>query len=172
MSDHAHPSNGHDKHAAHRRLVDQLSRQGAEIERLTRGLDDAQLSERTVPDKWSVKELVCHLWRVQRLFDERIEAMLAREDPVFLPYPPDNDTDFQKLVAHDGTETRDAFLADREGLTERLLGLTPAAWHRGGRHPEYPRFDVHFQVDYMAHHEAHHLYQIFQRRLPFGKLPH
>jgi hypothetical protein len=24
----------------------------------------------------------------------------------------------------------------------------------------------------MAHHEAHHIYQLFQRRVPFGKLPH
>lgn len=119
-----------------------------------------------------MKELVCHLWHVQRLFDERIEAMLTRENPVFLPYTPENDTDFDKLVAHDGTETRNAFLVDREGLTDRLLELSPAAWHRSGQHPEYPRFDVHFQVEYMAHHEAHHIYQLFQRRLPLGKLPH
>jgi uncharacterized protein (TIGR03083 family) len=171
MSDHAHAGT-HDKHAAHQRLVDRLRGQGAEIERLTRGLDDASLSERTTPDKWSVKELVCHLWRVQRLFDERIQAMLTTDDPVLLPYSPDSDSDFDKLVAHDATETRDAFLADRERFAARLAELTPAAWHRSGRHPEYPRFDVHFQVEYMVHHEAHHIYQLFQRRLPLGKLPH
>jgi len=29
-----------------------------------------------------------------------------------------------------------------------------------------------FCIEYMAHHEAHHIYQIYQRRSPFGPLPH
>lgn len=160
------------KHDAHLALIERLRDQGGQVERLTRGLDDDALSERTVPDKWSLKELVCHLWRCQRLFDDRIEAMLTRENPVLLPYSPDGDTDFEKLVAHPATETRAAFLADRDALATRLLQLEPAQWHRGGKHPEYERFDVHFQVEYMAHHEAHHIYQLFLRRVPLGKLPH
>ena len=31
---------------------------------------------------------------------------------------------------------------------------------------------IGFGVEYMAHHEAHHIYQMFQRRVVFGKLPH
>ena len=49
-----------DDDAAHRRLVERLRRQGAEIVELTRELDDEALSRRPVPDKWSLKELVCH----------------------------------------------------------------------------------------------------------------
>jgi hypothetical protein len=40
--------------------------------------------------------------------------------------------------------------------------------HRAGRHPEFDHYDVHFQVEYMAH----HIYQMFQRRAPFGQMPH
>ena len=54
----------------------------------------------------------------------------------------------------------------------RFHPLTPAEWHRKARHPQFPHYDLHFQVEYMAHHEAHHIYQLFQRRVPFGKLPH
>ena len=42
--------------------------------------------------------------------------------------------------------------------------LSSHEWQRPGRHPEYPHFDVQFQIEYMAHHEAHHIYQMFQRR--------
>jgi hypothetical protein len=31
---------------------------------------------------------------------------------------------------------------------------------------------VHFCVEYLTHHEAHHLYQMFQRRAPLGVIPH
>jgi hypothetical protein len=162
----------HDKHAAHGRLVERLRSQGAEVERLTRGLDDDALSKPTVPDKWSLKELVCHLWRVQRLFEGRIEAMVARDNPMILPYSPDGDHEFELLVAHPATETRAAFLADRDNFAAWLDALSPAGWHRSGQHPEFAGFDVHFQVEFMAHHEAHHIYQLFERRVPLGKLPH
>ena len=171
MPEHGH-DHTHDKHEAHRRLADRLRNQGGEIERLTRDLDDEALSTRTVPDKWSLKELVCHLWRVQRLFEGRIEAMLTKDDPMLIPYTPDGDSEFEKLVAHAATETRAAFLADRETFAARLDALSPAQWHRGGHHPQFAGFDVHFQVEYMAHHEAHHIFQLFERRLPLGKLPH
>ena len=83
--------------AVYRRLVERLRRQGAEIGELTSELDDEALSRRTLPDKWSLKELVCHLWRLQRLFEDRIELMLTKDDPVLLPYTPDVDPDFAKL---------------------------------------------------------------------------
>ena len=162
----------HDKHAVHRRLVERLRSQGADIARLTQDLDDEALGTRTVPDKWSLQELVCHLWRVQRLFDDRIETMLTKDDPVLMPYSPDGDSEFDMLVAHAATETRTGFLADRDSFAARLDALSPADWHRRGQHPEFDRFDVHFQVEYMTHHEAHHIYQLFVRRVPLGKLPH
>ena len=157
------PGNNHP--AVRQSLVARLRNQGVEIGYLTKGLDNNALSRRVLTDKWSLKELVCHLWRVQHLFDDRIEAMLTKKDPVLLPYTPDSDTDFDKLVSHDATETREAFLGDRINFTSRLEQLSSSQWHRTGQHPEYSRFDVHFQVEYMVHHEAHHIYQLFQRRL-------
>ncbi len=173
MSEHPHQKkHDRDKHEAHQRLVARLREQGVEIDRLTRELDNAALSTRTVPEKWSLKELVCHLWRVQRLFEGRIEAMLVKDDPVIVPYTPDGDTEFDLLVAHPAAETRTAFLADRESFAARLDALSQAQWHRGGHHPEFAGFDVHFQVEYMTHHEAHHTYQLFVRRAALGKLAH
>ena len=159
-----------DDDAAYRRLVERLRRQGAEIGELTRELDDEALSRRTVPDKWSLKELVCHLWRLQRLFEDRIETMLTKDNPVLLPYTPDVDPDFAKLVTHDATETRTAFLVEREDFSSRVDRLEAAQWLRTGQHPGYARFDVRFQVEYLVHHEAHHIYQLFQRRLQLDTL--
>ena len=159
------PLTGNSDLAGYQSLVTRLRNQGVEVGQLTKDLDEDALSRRVLPDKWSLKELVCHLWRVQHLFDDRIEAMLTKEDPVFLPYTPDTDSDFDKLVSHEATETRKAFLGDRVDFTSRLEQLSPPQWRRTGQHPEYSRFDVHFQVEYMVHHEAHHIYQLFQRRL-------
>ncbi len=161
-----------DKHAAHLSLIERLGRQAEDVRRLTSGLDDTQLATRTVPEKWSLCELVCHLWRVQQVFEGRLQAMLAEEEPTLASYGPDNDAEFTKMAARPASESRAGFLQDRARLAARLQELTPGQWHRRGKHPEYPHYDVHFLVEYLAHHEGHHIYQMLQRRAPLGPLPH
>jgi len=168
MAEHQHS----DKHEAHRNLVGRLREMTGDVKRITAGLDEASLAKRTVADKWSLKELLCHLERMQEVFDARIEAMLSRDNPAVAKYEPDDDPEFDKMLAKPGAETLAAFLAHRGHFTDSLEKLSPAEWHRSGQHPQFPNYDVHFQVEYMMHHEAHHIYQMFQRRLPLGKMPH
>lgn len=161
-----------DRHAVHLALVERLRRQAAEVCRLTAGLDEASLATPTVPGKWSLKELVCHFRRMEEIFSDRFNRLLGEDSPSVVPYEPDGDEEFAKLTQKPTQEVLDEYLREREALCRRLETLTPAAWHRKGRHPEFVHYDIHFQVEYMAHHEAHHIYQLFQRRAPLGKLPH
>ena len=157
--------------AAHARLVQRLRDQADDVRRLVAGLDEESLAKRTVADKWSLKELVAHVLKVQRVFSERLETMLAQDNPTMVSYSADNDPGFEKMAARPGEETVAAYLAERERHVDRLEDLSPPEWHRVATHPDFPHYDVHFQTDYLAHHEAHHIYQMLQRRTPFGKLP-
>jgi|SRR5579863_517679 len=168
MTEHKHS----DKQEAHRRLIARLEQQAGDVRHIASGLDEASLALRTIPDKWSLKELVCHLDRVQQVFESRIEAMLAQDNPVIARYDPDGDQQFDKMTARPGKDSLEAFLKARQQFAARLEGLSPAEWHRSGRHADFPHYDVHFQVEYMVHHEAHHIYQMFQRRQPLGRMPH
>lgn len=171
MSAHHDHAKG-DKHGVHLALVQRLRSQAGEIQRLAAGLDEAALSTRSVPGKWSMKELICHFRRMETIFGERVDRMLTEETTI-VPYDsPDGDDAFAAMTERPTAEVLSEFLDEREVLCRKLEGLTPAQWHRKARHPQFPHFDVHFQVEYMAHHEAHHIYQLFQRRVPFGKLPH
>jgi len=175
MSEQAHHSHTHgDKHQVHLKLVDRLRRQAAEVRRLTRGLDESQLAARTVPEKWSLKELVCHCRRMEQVFGGRFEQLLTEDNPSIAPYGVAADADplFLELQQSSTEDVLEAYLREREAICRRLEALPPAGWHRKGKHPEFAHYDVHFQVEYMAHHEAHHIYQIYQRRAPLGKTPH
>jgi len=162
----------HDKHAVHARIVERLKGNAEEVTRMVAGLGEADLARRTVADKWSVKELLCHLDRIHEVFDDRVTAMLEQENRKLPPYEPDGDAAFEARVKRSTADTLAAFLARRERLIARLEELRPADWHRPGQHPEYGNYDVHFCVEYLGHHEAHHLYQMFQRRAPLGVIPH
>ncbi len=155
----------------HRRLLQRLRDNMEEVRRLTAEPDEAALNKRTVPDKWSLKELIAHLYRVQQVFEQRIVAMLTEENPTVTVYDPDQDGEFQELLRRPAKDLIVALQSNRELLLAQLEMLDAAEWHRKGRHPEYSGYDVHFQVDYMVHHEAHHLYQMYQRRLALGPLP-
>jgi len=169
MSEHVSHS---DMHEAYRSLVKRLRVHAEDVRRITAGLDDVSMATQTVPGKWSLQELVCHLFRMQDVFEARVESMLAVEKPAVVPYSPDGDAEFEKMAARAAKDTLADFLESRERFAQRLEQLSPAEWHRKGQHPEYPHYDVHFQVEYMVHHEAHHIYQMFQRRVPLGKMPH
>ncbi len=162
---------GH-KRDPHSRLVVRLQSQAEDVRRLTSGLDEAALAQRGVPGKWSLKELVCHLWRVQEVFEGRIEALLTQNHPTIVPYTTEGDSEFEEKLKCPGAELEEGFLTEREQFITLLASLSAGDWRRSGVHPEFPYYDVHFQVEAMVHHEAHHVYQIFQRRLPLGKVPH
>src|SRR5262245_40504714 len=152
-------------------MIERLRTHSADVRRLTSGLDAGSFDRRPKPDKWSLKELVCHLWRVQDVFEKRIEAMLAQDGAAVEPYNPEGDAQFNVLAALPPAEVLDGFFRERERLVSRLSALAEEQWLRKGAHPEYPRYGVAFQVEYMVHHEAHHLYQIYQRRAAFGPVP-
>lgn len=172
MNEARHHHDDPGKHAVHLALVQRLRAQSDEVARLTRGLDESALAATSVPGKWSMKELICHFRRMESIFVERISRMLV-EETVIVPYEnPDGDEVFVALTKRPAAEVLAEYLSERRALCHTLEALTPAQWHRKAKHPQFQHFDVHFQIEYMAHHEAHHIYQLFQRRVPFGKLPH
>jgi hypothetical protein len=152
-------------------LIERLRMQAHDIRRLTSGLDEAGFASRTVPDKWSPKELVCHLLSVQHVFAGRIETVLAQDDPPIAKYDPDRDPEFGTLAAVPGFGILTRFEEERESFCRWLDGLAAADWSRRGRHPDFHHYDVLFQIEYMVHHEAHHVYQLLQRRIPLGPIP-
>jgi hypothetical protein len=157
--------------AAHSRIAARLRDHAVEVRRLFVGLDEDALTRRTVAGKWSLKELLCHIARVQRVFDVRLDTLLSEDNPQIAYYAAEGDLLFEEMADHPAAETLDEFLAERGLLLGRLEKLTLDDWHRPGRHPEFANYDVHLQMDYLAHHEAHHVYQMFQRRTPLGKVP-
>jgi len=160
-----------DKPDAQLSLILRLRQQLEDTRRLCSGLTEEMLAKRVIPDKWSLKELICHLRRVQQVFEGRVEAMLASDNPAIEPYDPDEDTEFEKAAARPAAEIMAGLTSGRERLLSRLHALRPEEWRRKGTHPDFADYDVHFQIEYMMHHEAHHLYQMYQRRAILGKAP-
>jgi len=155
-----------------RRLLDRLHLQASDVHRLTKDLDEKQLARRVLPERWSLKELACHIRRVQQVFvDDRLELMLTQDSPQLLAYVPERDPRFAAMLEESAERAITGFLEERQALIERLAALAPEQWRRPGRHPTYQQIDVCSLAEYLVHHEAHHVYQLFRRRALLAPLP-
>jgi len=155
----------------HQRLAERLREQADDIRRLYAGLDEETLAGRQRAEKWSLKEVIAHIWRCQEVFEGRIEALLTQTSPSIVPYDPAHDMEFPEKLKSPAAELLEGFLTEREQLVTLLDSLSNGDWRRSGIHPEYPHYDLQFQVEAMTYHEAHHIYQIINQRAPMGRIP-
>src|SRR5712692_1810052 len=142
-----------DKHLSHDKLIERLRSQASEVRRLCAELDEETIARRVKPEKWSVKEVLAHIGRLQQVFEGRLEALLTQENPTIVAYEPEDDPEFETIASKSSGELLKWFEDTRGRIIGRLERLTAAEWHRPGRHPDYPGYDVHFCMEYMGHHE-------------------
>ncbi len=152
-----------DGHSPHSRVIERLRSQAEDVRRLCAGLDEDAIARRVRPEKWSVKEVLAHIARLQQVFEGRLDALLTKDNPTIVGYEPEEDPEFETIAKKSSGELLKWFEETRGRIVARLEGLSKEQWHRTGRHAEYPRYDVHFCMEYMGHHEAHHMYQMFER---------
>jgi uncharacterized protein (TIGR03083 family) len=152
------------EHTPHDRLIARLKSQAEDVRRLCAGLPEEAISRRVKPEKWSVKEVLAHIARVQQVFEGRLDALLTKDNPTIVGYEPEGDPEFESIAKKSSAELLTWFEETRGRIVARLEKLSKEEWHRPGRHAEYPGYDVHFCMEYMGHHEAHHMFQMFERR--------
>jgi hypothetical protein len=111
-------------------------------------------------DGWSVLYVVCHLRDYEAACRERVEAMLARDNPTFA------------VVSNEEWERRGAYAdqdtwavvanlrARREGLIALLEGLSGEDWRRPGVHPQQGPATVLDVAINIGLHDVDHLEQL------------
>ena len=128
---------------------------------LIREVPAGRLKQRPKPDKWSAHEHACHIAGPggHSLFGERLDRMLAQEDPVIKAYQPE-DEDPAMLMRMDLDASLLTWARERGELVERLRALTPAQWERTGRHSEFSPYSVFIMFRHLVLHDMLHAYRI------------
>jgi hypothetical protein len=139
--------------AAIRRLPD-------ELEALIAELSDEQLHAQTLPDEWTVQQIVHHLADSHMNSFLRLKHILTSERPTLQPY----DQEIWAETPEIAITPVSASIALLRGLHTRwcLLfeQLDEAQWARLGWHPEYGEITPDGLVTAYADHGANHLEQI------------
>lgn len=117
------------------RLLSNLASLPNELEDLLKDLDEETLRWRPIPDKWSIKEIMCHLRDMERLaYLARYRRILSEENPQL------DNVDQDRIAFESDYINQDANAALREFKqlrreTIQTLGAAPTeVWSRSGTH--------------------------------------
>ena len=106
-----------------------------ELQDLIGDLDEDTLRWRPIPDKWSIKEIMCHLRDMEReAYLARYQRMLGEENP-FLPNVDQNRIAYESdYINQDAKAALAEFKQLREETIRTLDAATAENWSRGGTH--------------------------------------
>ena len=141
-------------------VIDALERAPRLVIPLVREVPPGLLKRRPAPKKWSAHEHACHLSRVDRLYVDRLDQILASPDPVITPYDPGHDEADDAFLQMDLERSLARYLEDRQALVARLRTLSPDIWARTARHGEYSHYSVFIMFRHVALHDLFHAYRI------------
>jgi uncharacterized damage-inducible protein DinB len=141
-------------------LIATLERAPGIVLPLVRQADPTILKRRPPSGKWSIHEHACHLAEVHALFFQRLDLMLAQDNPGVKSYDPGRDDPQDALLGINLQNALDRFKEDRGRLVERLRRLRPEDWTRTARHDEYNSYSVFTMFRHLALHDFFHAYRI------------
>ncbi|WKG06095.1 DinB family protein [Mycolicibacterium sp. HK-90] len=115
---------------------------------------------RTRPDRWSILEYGCHIRDVHRIFEHRVQLMLAEIDPRFPNWDQDATAIADDYASQDpGAVAGELFEA--AGVVADTYDRVPAdAWSRRGLRSNGSEFTVATIAIYHLHDIVHHAHDV------------
>lgn len=106
-----------------------------ELDDLLNGLDEETLRWRPIPNKWSLKEIMCHLRDMEReAYLWRYQKILTEENPSLPNVDQDRLAVERDYVNQDAQAALAEFKKLREETIRTLDGVPVEAWLRSGSH--------------------------------------
>ena len=130
------------------------------LQRLAGKLSSKQASARPAPDKWSVKEIICHLADCELVYGMRYRKIVAERMPTLVAFDQDawaGNLQYKRQPLKGSLAT---FLALRGGHLAMFKALPKSAWNKKGQHQDYGALSLKQLVVHIADHDRNHVAQV------------
>ncbi|MDQ2813695.1 MAG: DinB family protein [Actinomycetota bacterium] len=119
-----------------------------------------EVGTRPAPGRWSALEYGCHIRDVFRLYDERLDMMLADDDPLFPNWDQDETAVADRYAEQHPTKVAAELDESAQLIANRFQGMTGDQWQRTGNRGDGARFTVETFARYFMHDLVHHFYDV------------
>lgn len=133
------------------------------------GMTPEQLAARPVPEKWSTRQVICHIADFEPIYVDRMKRVLAENEPTMFGGDPDL---FAARLAYDLRDVQvelDLIEAARKHMGSILRSLEPADFQRRGNHSEAGPITLERLLTNVTHHIPHHIKYIEEKRSALGQ---
>lgn len=120
--------------------------------------DDVRV--RPLPDKWSPLEYSCHVRDVFRLFDKRLQLMVADDGASFENWDQDATAVEDRYDRQDPQVVSQEIQNAGEELARRFELVEGPQWRHRGRRSNGSEFTVETFGVYLVHDPVHHLWDV------------
>jgi DinB superfamily len=117
-------------------------------------------SQRPAPTVWSPVEYGCHVRDTSRLFRQRLELMLAQDDPEFDNWDQDVTAVEDDYFHQDPTEVAAALADEAEATAAAFDTVRSDQWDRPGRRSNGSTFTIGTFAIYFLHDIEHHVHDV------------
>jgi hypothetical protein len=132
----------------------------AAVPRWRRVLSGVDASRRPQPTVWSPLEYACHVRDTCRLFRQRLELMLAEDDPTFANWDQDATAVAEDYFHQDPATVAADLAAEAEATAAAFDAVRDDQWQRPGRRSNGSRFTVATFAVYFLHDIEHHVHDV------------
>ncbi len=130
------------------------------LEQLSRGVTAKRAAARPGPDKWSLKEIVCHLADCEIVYGFRYRKILAEPDAVLVPFDQNAWAENLHYREQPLKEALDGLSALRRRHIALLKVIPRRAWGKAGNHPHYGALTLRQIVIHLVDHDRNHVAQV------------
>ena len=117
------------------RLLCNLKSLPNELEDLLEDIDEGVLRWRPIPNKWSIKEIMCHLRDMERLaYLGRYRRILTEDNPVLANVDQDQLAIESDYINQDAKDALKEFKRLRSETIQTLEDAPTESWSRSGTH--------------------------------------
>ena len=140
--------------------VSMLATAPRRLEKLAAAIGPGRATKKPAPDKWSAKEIICHLADCELVYGIRYRKILAEPSPALVPF--DQEAWARNLLyqAQPLKSALATFAALRNGHVSLLRSLPPEDWDKTGQHQEYGALTLGQIVSHLVQHDFNHIAQV------------
>ena len=136
----------------------------ATIPRWREALSRKDAADRPEPTVWSPLEYACHVRDTCRVFRERLELMLAEDDPTFANWDQDATAVAEDYFHQVPAVVAEQLAAEAEATAAAFDTVQPDQWERPSRRSNGSMFTVRTFAIYFLHDVEHHLHDVARSR--------
>lgn len=130
------------------------------LEKLAAAIGPNRAARKPAPDKWSAKEIICHLADCELTYGFRYRKIIAEPAPALVPFDQEA---WAKNLQYQAQPLKPAlamFAALRNGHVSLLKSLPPEIWDKTGQHPDYGALTLGQIVSHLVQHDLNHIAQV------------